>query len=358
MVAMIEAINRACGPRLAVDVPTGLASDTGATLGGAAVAATHTLALLTLKPGLFTAQGRDCCGEVWFDALGVDPAPTGVAASAWLTAADAWGELRRVRPHASHKGRFGDVIVVGGAPGMAGAALLAARAALVAGAGRLFVCPLDAACAAVDPHRPELMWRPAAWSQSPSVLSDATVVCGCGGGEAVKSALPVLLSRAPRLVLDADALNAIAGDTSLQTVLRARAARGQATILTPHPLEAARLSGSGQASQVQADRLAATSALAERWRCTVLLKGSGTVVASPGHSPSINASGSARLATAGTGDVLAGWLAGLWSAHRNHQTHRVAEAAAWSHGYSAEAGNLASPLPASDLIAALAALRA
>ena len=170
--------------------------------------------------------------------------------------------------------------------------------------------------------------------------------------------LPAVLSRAPRLVLDADALNAIAYDSALQSMLGARAGRGQGTVLTPHPLEAARLAGHGDAAQVQADRLSAAAALSNRWRCTVLLKGSGSVVASPGPLLSINASGSARLATAGTGDVLAGWLAGLWSAHRHTAAHHLAQAAAWSHGRAAEPGDLSSPLPASDLIAALAALLA
>lgn len=360
MAATIETINRSPGLRLAVDLPTGLAGDTGAMLGGAVVHATHTLSLLTLKPGLFTAQGRDRAGQVWFDALAVDASALGVPPSAWLGGALAWRTLRAPRAHGGHKGRFGDVIVVGGAPGMAGAALLAARAALVAGAGRVFVCALDDSLPALDAARPELMWRPVAWSQSPAVLADATLVCGCGGGEAVKPVLPALLSRAPRLVLDADALNAIAADAALQTMLHARADRGQATVLTPHPLEAARLLGHGDAGAVQADRCAAAATLAARWRCSVVLKGSGSVIASADRPPSLNASGHARLASAGTGDVLAGWLAGLWSAAGASMaalpTSQIALAATWSHGRAAEAGDPAAPLAASDLIAGLAAL--
>lgn len=360
MAAAIDTINRSPGLRLAVDLPTGLAGDTGATLGGAVVRATHTLSLLTLKPGLFTAQGRDHAGKVWFDPLAVDPSALGMAPSAWLGGAQAWRTAHVPRPHGGHKGRFGDVIVVGGAPGMAGAALLAARAALAAGAGRVFVCALDDTLPALDTARPELMWRPAAWSQSPAVLADATVVCGCGGGEAVKPVLPALLSRAPRLVLDADALNAIGADVALQTMLHARADRGQATVLTPHPLEAARLLGHGDAGAVQADRCAAAAGLASRWRCTVLLKGSGSVITAAGQPPCINPSGHARLATAGTGDVLAGWLAGLWSAAGASvgapSVPQIAQAAAWSHGRAAQAGDPASPLPASELVARLAAL--
>jgi hydroxyethylthiazole kinase-like uncharacterized protein yjeF len=143
-----------------------------------------------------------------------------------------------------------------------------------------------------------------------------------------------VLSQAPRLVLDADALNAIAADTQLQTQLRQRAARRWATVLTPHPLEAARLLGFSTA-QVQADRLAAARALALQTRCTVVLKGSGTVVAAPDAVPVINPTGDGRLATAGTGDVLAGLigarLAGGLSALE------AATTAVWLHGAAADA---------------------
>jgi hydroxyethylthiazole kinase-like uncharacterized protein yjeF len=139
-------------------------------------------------------------------------------------------------------------------------------------------------------------------------LERATVVCGCGGGTAVQAAMPAVLARARRLVLDADALNAVARDDALRAQLAARAARERPTVLTPHPLEAARLLRSTTAA-VQADRLGAARALAQELRCTVALKGSGTVVAAPGgHLPVVNGTGSAALASGGTGDVLAGWI--------------------------------------------------
>src|SRR5690606_16918480 len=129
------------------------------------------------------------------------------------------------------------------------------------------------------------------------------------GGAAVAAVLPQVLREARRLVLDADALNAIAADPQLQRQLRERALRPEsATVLTPHPLEAARLLACDTAA-VQADRLAAARALADRFGCTALLKGSGSVVATPGQPPRINPTGNALLATGGTGDVLAG-LAG------------------------------------------------
>jgi len=189
----------------------------------------------------------------------------------------------------------------------------------------------------------------------PAALEDATVVCGCGGGAAVREALPTVLHHARRLVLDADGLNRVAGDPGLARALRARAARNLATVLTPHPLEAARLLDSSTAT-VQADRLGAARALAERFRATVVLKGSGSVIASPdGAAPWINGSGNAALATAGTGDVLAGWIGGWWS-----QGLGAAEAArlgVHSHGAAADRWRAArgtdAALAASELIAQL-----
>ena len=130
------------------------------------------------------------------------------------------------------------------------------------------------------------MFRHRWWHTTPSeALAHATVVCGCGGGDAVKVALPRLLSGAGRLVLDADALNAIAADGTLARLLAARSVRGRETVLTPHPLEAARLL-SIPTGDVQADRLGAARQLAEKFTCVVVLKGSGTVVAAPDGIPS------------------------------------------------------------------------
>jgi len=332
-------------PVLAIDLPSGLNADTGQPHGEHCVVATHTLALLTLKPGLFTGSGRDHVGEVWLDTLGVelDSAPQTARLSA--NAAP-----RTPRKHAQHKGSFGDVAVVGGASGMAGAALLAARAAHAAGAGRVYVNLLGDGVSAVDPQRPELMFRPAWWQEPAQMLSQATVVCGCGGDDAVRAVLPRLLSSAGRLVLDADALNAIASDTSLQHLLAARQPRGRETVLTPHPLEAARLLNIST-SAVQADRLATAQELADRFACVVVLKGSGSVIASPQSTPWINATGNAALATAGTGDVLAGWLGGCWSALRTDAL-QAARQAAWLQGHAADLCT-ATPLRASDLIEAM-----
>jgi ADP-dependent NAD(P)H-hydrate dehydratase / NAD(P)H-hydrate epimerase len=257
------------------------------------------------------------------------------------------------------------VAVVAGSSGMVGAAWLAASAALAAGAGRVFCSLLTPQVDATGwhPQQPEIMQRSRWWLSPADVLGRTTVVCGCGGGSAVAAALPPLLLHAGKLVLDADALNAIAADANLAQQLAARAGRGQATVLTLHPLEAARLLGQNTAA-VQADRLGAASALAQRYGATVVLKGSGTVVASLGAVPIINSSGNAALATAGTGDVLAGWLGGLWAQVTDGEAwsaaQRTAATAVWQHGHAADRflaslGNPANhtPLRASRLIETL-----
>lgn len=335
--------------RLAVDVPSGLNADTGCMTGDLSASSSFltphsakkpgvfTLSLLTLKPGLFTASGRDQAGQVWFDDLGVTPGPAFPAPepSAWLLGADhARLPARAQAAHASHKGSFGDVAVVGGesarASHMSGAALLAASAALYAGAGRVFVALLgDAPGLTVNTQQPELMFR----TVDALDVKQQAVVCGCGGGEAVKAVLPHLLCVAPRLVLDADALNAIALDTQLQSSLKARHQSACSTVLTPHPLEAARLLGT-TAAAVQADRLTTAGQLSARFQCVVVLKGSGTVMAAPGQASRVNSTGNALLATAGTGDVLAGMIGAAMASGLSD--FEAACSAVFAHGLRAD----------------------
>ncbi len=347
MAHAIRGLNASPVPVISADLPSALNADTGMAPGGLAVRATATLSMLTLKSGLFTGAGRDHAGDVWFDDLGVDAS----APDADLTAS-----RPPIQPRActSHKGSFGDVAAVGGATGMAGAAILAARAALACGAGRVYCSLLGDGPASIDSGRPELMFRRQWWQSTPEVLASSTVVCGCGGGEAVTTALPPLLTHAARLVLDADALNALAVDPQWSMLLLARARRGLGTIITPHPLEAARLLQT-TTGDVQADRLGAATELASRLQCVVMLKGSGTCIASPSRRPALNATGNALLATAGTGDVLAGWTAGLWS--QGASAWDAACRAAWQHGHAADlAANegRTTPLLADDLIRRMA----
>jgi hydroxyethylthiazole kinase-like uncharacterized protein yjeF len=342
MAEWLARMHASARPVLSVDVPSGLNADTGTLPAGADHAQPSSRAcitFLTLKPGLFTAQGRDAAGTVWFDDLGC-----GAFAKDAPAARIAGTPAVQPRTHASHKGSYGDVAVIGGASGMAGAALLAGSAALHAGAGRVFVGLLDPAAAPVDTSQPELMLRDARALD----LSAMTAVCGCGGGDAVRDVLPRVFSTAAALVLDADSLNAVAADAALQAKLAARGKGGAPTVLTPHPLEAARLLGR-TANEVQGDRLAAACELASRFGVVVVLKGSGTVIAGVGdRTPVVNLTGNARLATAGTGDVLAG-MVGAALAMRRHAFDAACEAV-WQHGHIADTWPAdAAPLTAGTL---------
>lgn len=341
MAHWINLMNAGTVPVLAVDLPTGLQADTGH-IAQHSVKARHTLSLLTLKPGLFTAHGCDAAGTVWLDDLATSYSTAAgedvVTPTAWLEGAP----IAAARLHASHKGSYGDVAVIGGAAGMTGAALLAASAALHAGAGRVLVALLDGGTLTVDASQPELMFR----AVNALDFKTMTVVCGCGGGDAIRDPLPRILSTSDHVVIDADAINAIAHDSQLKTLLIARGKRLAATVLTPHPLEAARLLGI-TAMEVQHDRLAAAQQLAQHFGCTVVLKGSGTVIASPGEIPTINPTGNARLATAGTGDVLAGMIgAGLAAGHPAFQG---ACDSVYRHGLLADQWPSAKPLTAGAL---------
>jgi hydroxyethylthiazole kinase-like uncharacterized protein yjeF len=335
---VIARINSQTAPVIAVDVPSGLNSETGATYGSAAfVRANYTLTFLTLKPGLFTANGRDASGEIWFNSLDVTEPD------------DPCAQLNRrprkaTRAHDTHKGSYGDVGVVGGEAGMTGAAMLASRAALRYGAGRVYVMLLDAAHPRFDAHQPELMYRTTGKLNYESL----TVVAGCGGGTSIQTHLDSIVNLSNRLVLDADALNAIAGTPSLQNALRRRSAH--TTVLTPHPLEAARLLGITP-SDVQANRIEVAQTIANRLACTVALKGSGTVIAAPRQIPRVNATGNARLATAGTGDVLAGMIGALVASGGN-----VFDAtcdAVFLHGQIADSWTASSNLTAQSLVESL-----
>ena len=313
-------------PVLSLDVPSGLDAETGALVGpgGVAVAATHTVTFIGDKPGLHTADGKAHAGEVIVASLGIDqgmfPAPVARANSPALFAS----RLSK-RGANTHKGSFGNVAVAGGARGMGGAPLLSARAALYAGAGRVFALFLDDA-PALDAMQPELMCRSAAGFD----YGSATIVAGPGLGTS-PDAVHVLLRAldSPHgLVLDADALNLLATSTDLQQRL---AARGNA-ILTPHPLEAARMLGMTSAI-VQADRMAAANELAKRFNAVVILKGAGSVIAH-GDEIVINGTGNPGLATAGSGDVLAGICGSLLA--QGWPAWEAALGATWIHGQAAD----------------------
>jgi ADP-dependent NAD(P)H-hydrate dehydratase / NAD(P)H-hydrate epimerase len=301
---LVNLINATGSRVLAIDIPSGLHADSGRVL-GCAVRAHHTLTFIGLKPGLLTLDGPDHAGEVRLDTLGVAsperPGPAGRRIESALL-----GAILRPRPRNSHKGMYGNVGIVGGAPGMVGAALLAGRAALSLGAGRVYV-GLFADSPAVDLDQPELMLRPAQDLLKMEGLD--CIVCGPGLGQsqAALHALVALLGHTAPLIVDADALNLIAADAKAQ---RALAARGGATLLTPHPAEAARLLGKS-IPDIQSDRVAAARELAAKFKCGAVLKGNGSICALENGNWYMNTTGNPAMATAGMGDVLAGIIAAL-----------------------------------------------
>jgi len=362
MADWVEVINNSPALILSADMPTGLNADTGETHRHASgersllVRADHTLMLLTAKPGAFMAQGRDATGQLWLDDLTRnDPEKTVIAGF------QAHCELnpqptQTHRQHNSHKGSYGDVAIVGGESissrgmGMTGAAVLAAMSALQGGSGRVLLSLLVSEKNTSQPemalYHPELMQRHFAALD----LQQLTVVCGCGGGMAVGRVVAEVLQRSRSLVLDADALNAIAKDTVLAALLKQRSARSMPTVLTPHPLEAARLLGCSTA-QIQSHRIASAVQLAALFACTVVLKGSGTVIACPDQLSRINPTGNAQLATAGTGDVLAGLIGAKLA--QGLSAFEAASQAVFQHGQVADDWQLESRLTASRLASQL-----
>ncbi len=301
---MVEWANAQACPVLALDVPSGLASDTGRVL-GCAVRATHTLTFIGYKPGLLTLNGPDHCGEVSVAGLGLD-APATPSSTGWVVAPALVAHALKPRPLNFHKGSAGSVAIIGGAPGMCGAALLAGRAALRLGAGKVHVGLLDPAAPGFDPACLELMLR-----HPDEVLGldlDAIVAGpGLGQGDRAQILLGAALASDIACILDADALNLLAGSDSLRQACTRRSAD---TLITPHPAEAARLLGT-TTSEVQNDRLGAARLLRERFNAHVVLKGNGSILATNDGRWFINTSGNPGMASAGMGDVLAGILGAL-----------------------------------------------
>lgn len=325
--AVIEAINAAGQPVLALDVPSGLCAATGASL-GPTVQATLTVSFVALKTGLLTGEGVRCCGELWLDTLDVEAlieAEQVVGSPAGRVVG--FQPLRENLPKRAvdaHKGYFGRVLVVGGDLGYGGAAILAAGSALRAGAGLV-------SCATRDGHVqpglscfPDVMFRAAESRQDLLDLLERVDVVALGPGLGRSPwgcmSLQTVLDSGKPLLLDADALNLLADRDWCNP-------QGVPVVLTPHPGEAARLLGVDAAS-INADRLSAATRLAERFHACCLLKGAGTVVVScsaadrkepvgrPGGKgdwplTAVLRGGNPGMATAGMGDVLTGVIAGL-----------------------------------------------
>jgi hydroxyethylthiazole kinase-like uncharacterized protein yjeF len=335
---LVEYANRQTCPVLAIDIPSGIQSDTGRVL-GCAVRASHTLTFIALKPGLLTLDGPDHCGEISVDELGLELQP----ASAWVASPALFRGALKPRPRNFHKGMAGSLAILGGASGMTGAALLAGRAALKLGAGRVYVGLLEERAPSVDLVAPELMLRHPDDALGEDL--DALVVGpGLGQGERAETLVGAALASDIPCVLDADALNLLAQNDDLR---KACARRSAETLLTPHPAEAARLLGSAVAT-VQEDRVKAARLLAENLNAHTVLKGNGSIVVARDGHWFINATGNSGMASAGMGDVLSGFLGALLAQRYSGETALVL--GVHLHGAAADALGGLVGLTAGELI--------
>jgi ADP-dependent NAD(P)H-hydrate dehydratase / NAD(P)H-hydrate epimerase len=302
---VIHEINLAGRPVFALDVPSGLDSDTGIPLGHT-VRADSTVTFVALKAGLFIGDGPEFAGTVFFDDLEISPPASAEFKPGLERIVES--EIQRAlprRPRASHKGNFGRVLIVGSGSGMPGATRLSGEACLRVGAGLVTVAVAPENVAAISSGRPELICLALTGA---SVLAEAIeraeiIAIGPGLGRTpwANEALHAVLASDKPLVVDADALNLIA---------EAGAPPRDNWILTPHPGEAGRLLDTST-EEIQADRLAALDRLVARYGGTVVLKGAGTLVGAKGRIPALCERGNPGMASAGTGDVLTGAVAGI-----------------------------------------------
>lgn len=352
----LTAIGTAGAPVLAIDIPSGLHADTGSVL-GAAVRAELSISFIGLKQGMFTNEGREYSGTIVFDDLAV-PAEVyhRFAPAAQRISYSQLATLLAPRARSAHKGNFGHVLVIGGDYGYAGAARLAAEAAVRVGAGLVTLATRSSHAAPIIATRPELMCRSVDTPEQLLPLLDrATVLAlGPGLGQSAwgESLLSTALAARQPLVVDADALNLMARAAPPR---RGDAGASQRWVLTPHPGEAARLLGCSP-REIQADRFAAVRELVERFGGVCVLKGSGTLVLEAGGEVGVVDGGNPGMAVGGMGDVLTGIIAGLAA-----QGLPLAEAARLGVCLHARAGDVAAAagergLLASDLFKPLRTL--
>jgi NAD(P)H-hydrate epimerase len=314
--AAIQWMNASGRPVVAVDIPSGLDADTGV-VRGTAVRARLTVTFIGNKRGLFTADGQDYAGEVRFAALDTpDSVRDSISDSGILLRENLIAENLPKRPRNSHKGSFGWVLGIGGNSSMSGAVRLCGEAALRSGAGKVTLATVRDHAALVNLTCPELMVRGVRRGKELRTLLqqvDVSVI-GTGLGQTSWSEdlfKTCMKTRVP-IVLDADGLNILAR-LYAEMGRRKDLPRGN-WILTPHPAEAGRLLDC-PAREIQQDRVAAALRIAERFDATVVLKGCGTVVAEPGGRYGICPLGNPGMASAGTGDVLAGVIGALVAQH-------------------------------------------
>ena len=344
--AAVAAINAHPSPVHALDIATGIHGDTGEVL-GCAVLADLTTTFVGLKAGLFLGDGPNYCGRICFADLDIPEACRQRVEMTFRRIDERYlAAVLPKRRRGAHKGDFGHVLVVGGGPGMPGAARLCAEAALRAGAGRVSVATHPDHAMSITSTRPELMCRGvASGDELAEMLANADVVAfgpGLGQSEWAQSMYAAVASVSQSTVWDADALNLLAKEPkSIEN-----------RIITPHPGEAATLLQC-QSSSVQADRPDAVTALVGRYGGVAVLKGAGTLIAAGDGAPVISTAGNPGMAAAGMGDVLTGIIAALLA-----QGLSLADAAKAGVEVHARAGDIAAEggergMLASDLLEAI-----
>lgn len=329
---------------VAVDISSGLDSDTGA-IPGEAVRADCTVTFTAPKVGQVLPPGCERVGELRVCSIGSPPDLYENDDSIYLSLVEAT-QLRPLfqpRKPGAHKGDFGHVLVIGGSRGKTGAAAMAGVAALRSGAGLVTVASAESAVPVVASHAPELMTEPLPETEMGSIslrafdyerLADllrnkAVVALGPGLGthpDTVAVVRRLVEESAQLMVIDADGLNALAGTEF----------KGRAPILTPHPGEMARLAGTST-SEVQADRVGVARTFAMERGVTLVLKGRRTVLAFPDGRVWVNPTGTPAMATGGAGDILTGMIAGLLSQFPDEPETAIA-AAVYLHGRCGELG--------------------
>ncbi len=322
---------------MSIDVPSGLDAEKGTWVGGIkGCIADMPLNLSCAKAGCVMNEGKDASGMVTLSELDLSVPLSNLS----LIDTDDFKHVLELRKYNSHKGTYGHCVVIGGAKGKVGAAMLAARAALRMGAGSVTVELMYDNGPSFDPVQPELMV-----TDEPVDLSTAdAIVIGCGLGfdEKAKKRLEEAVATNKPLIIDADALTLISQDQALEDRVLARKAH---TVLTPHPGEAARML-KRDVKEIQADRVTSARELSIQTGAIVVLKGTGTVVTLRSSRSWINPTGNACLATAGSGDVLAGMLGSLFA--QQFDLVSATLGAVWLHGESVRARNTG--IVATDII--------
>ena len=324
--ALVRALNAQRKPILALDVPSGLSSDSGVAF-EPCVRAAATICFVAWKRGLFTAQGMDQAGDRELATLDL---PADLYSQQPPDARLLIARALPPRPRDSHKGKYGHVLAIGGDHGAGGSIRLTAEAALRVGAGLVSVATREAHVAALLAARPELMPQGVHVPRNLGPLFERASVIALGPGlgreEWGRGLWQAALDAGKPTVLDADGLNLLAEHS--------RELPGR-TILTPHPGEAARLLDCST-GEIQNDRFAAAHAIARRHNAVTVLKGAGTLIATPQGGAAVCPWSSAGLASGGTGDALTGVIAGLLA-----QGLSAWNAACIGVGIHARAGELA-----------------